>query len=51
MSSETSVSIYKAKRRHISEAVMWMKLDTFLVSIGMGLGVIYPQKQLHVTCR
>jgi len=28
-----------------------MKLDKFLVSIGMGLSIIYPQKHLHVTCR
>jgi hypothetical protein len=29
MSSEKSVSIYIATRRHILEAVMWMKFDTF----------------------
>ena len=51
MSSETLVSIYKAKRRHIPEAVMWMKFDKCLVSTEMWLNTLYPQKQLHVTCR
>jgi hypothetical protein len=51
MSSKMSVTIYKAKRRHISEAALWMKLDTFLVAIEMGPSIIYPQKKVHVTCR
>ena len=35
MSSERSVSIYKATRLRIPEAVMWMKFDKILVSIEM----------------
>ena len=45
------VSIYKATRRHIPETVMLINFDKFLVSIGMWLSILFPQKQLHVTCR
>jgi hypothetical protein len=35
MSSKMAVLIYEATRRHILEAVMWMKFDKFLLSIEM----------------